>query len=175
MELSSRVLLRISLQVVGVITLIDGICHAIGVGGIVPFSRDMMPLAAMITSILIPLVSVAAGIFLLVGTRKLIANLYPDEEEKPDSARAIFNLAMKVLGMVLIVKALPDAVQLLSNIIYIKSINPVFNTDSQQQFIYTRLLSTLLYFIFGWYLVRGGKFLERLAFPPEQTVKNKDE
>lgn len=163
MELSSRVLLRIGLQVVGVITIINGICQTIAIGGIIPFSEDMMPPAAQIMNILMPLVIVAAGIFLLVGTKKLAEHLYPDDEETLDSARAIFNLAMKILGMVLIVQALPDTVQIISNIIYLKSVSPAIFTDLQQEFIYTRLLSTLLYLIFGFYLVKGGRLLERIA------------
>ncbi len=175
MELSSRVLLRIGLQVVGVITIINGICHTIAIGGIAPFSEGMMPLAVQIVNIIIPLVTLAAGIFLLVGTKNMVQYLYPDDAEKLDSARAIFNLAMKILGMVLIIKALPDAVQLLANIIYLKNISPAINSDLQQEFIYTRLISTLLYFVFGCYLVRGGQFLDRIAFSDIHKVNYKGE
>ncbi|MGI5920177.1 MAG: hypothetical protein ACOX6I_00320 [Syntrophomonadaceae bacterium] len=76
---------------------------------------------------------------------------------------------MKVLGAVLIVQALPDAVQVLSNLVYIKSVSPVWDTDVQRQFIYTRLLSTILYFIIGWHLLKGGQLLVRMAF--RDTVK----
>jgi len=175
MELSSRVLLRMGLQIVGVITIINGICHTIAIGGIVPFSDGMMSPAVQIINIIIPLVTLAAGIFLLVGTRKMVQYLYPDDAEKLDSARDVFNLAMKILGMVLIVKALPDAVQLLANIIYLKNISPAINSDFQQEFVYTRLISTLLYIAFGWYLVRGGQFLDRIAFSDIHKVKYKSE
>ena len=163
-ELSSRALLRIGLQVLGVITIINGLCNVIAFGGILPSSEGMMPLAAQVFNIMIPVVTLAAGIFLLVGTKKLAAYLYPDDEEKLDSAKSIFNLSMKILGMVLVVRALPDAVQIISHIIYMKSLSPAISSEVQQQFIFTRLASTLLYSAFGWYLVRGGRFLERIAF-----------
>ena len=104
------------------------------------------------------------GIFLLVGTKRLAAYLYPDDEEKLDSAKSIFNLAMKILGIVLVVRALPDAVQIISHIIYMKSLSPAISSEVHQQFIFTRLASTLLYFALGWYLVKGGQFLQRIAF-----------
>jgi hypothetical protein len=46
----------------------------------------------------------------------------------------------------------------------------VWNTDAQHQFIYTRFLSTLLYFIFGWYLLKDGQFLVLMAFPDTAKV-----
>ena len=164
MEISSRVLLRIGLQIVGVITIITGICHAIAIWGTLPASQGMMPLGILAVSILIPLFTLAAGIFLLIGTRTLTEKLYPDAEEKPDSSQDIFSLAMKITGMVLLVQALPNAVQILSYLIYIKASSPVMNTSSQFQFIYTELVSTLLYFVFGWYLLKGGQLFVRLAF-----------
>ncbi len=164
MEISSRVLLRTGLQIVGVITIITGICHTIATWGNLPSSRGMLPMGALVMSILIPLVTLAAGIFLLIGTESLTEKLYPDEEEKLDSAEHIFSLAMKITGMVLIVQALPDAVQIVSSLIYIKASSPVLNNSVQFQYIYTELVSTLLYFIFGWYLLKGGQLFVRLAF-----------
>ncbi|MEA4926876.1 MAG: hypothetical protein VB084_16405 [Syntrophomonadaceae bacterium] len=164
MEISSRVLLRTGLQIVGVITIITGICHTIATWGSLPSSRGMLPMGALVISILIPLFILAAGIFLLIGTKSLTEKLYPDEEEKPDSSEHIFSLAMKITGMVLIVQALPDAVQILSSLIYIKASSPVLNNSLPLQFIYTELVSTLLYFTFGWYLLKGGQMFVRLAF-----------
>jgi len=163
-EISSRVLLRIGLQIVGVITIITGICQSIATWGNIPSSRGMLPMGVTVVSILIPLVTLAAGLFLVIGTKSLTEKLYPDEEEKLDSSQDIFSLAMKITGMVLLVKALPDAVQILSNLIYIKASSPVWNNSVQFQFIYTELVSTLLYFVFGWYLLRGGQLFVRLAF-----------
>lgn len=164
MEISSRALLRIGLQIVGVITIITGICNAVATWGNLPYSQGMLPLGIKLVSILIPLVILAAGIFLIIGTKSLTEKLYPDEEEKIASSRDIFILSMKITGMVLLVKALPDAVQILSNVIYIKAASPVMNNAVQLEFIYTRLVSTLLYFIFGWYLLKGGQLFVRLAF-----------
>ncbi len=170
-EISSRVLLRIGLQIVGVITIITGICHTIVTWGNLPSSQGMMPTGMMVASILIPLVTLAAGIFLVIGTKSLTEKLYPDEEEKLDSSQDIFSLSMKITGMVLLVQALPDAVQILSSMIYIKATSPVMNNSAQFQFIYTELVSTLLYFVFGWYLLRGGQLFVRLAFHHSKDKK----
>ena len=164
MGISSRVLLRIGLQIVGVITIITGICHTIATWGSIPYSQGMIPIGMKVISILIPLFILAAGIFLVIGTKSLTEKLYPDEEEKLDSSQDIFSLSMKITGMVLLVKALPDAVQILSYLIYIKASSPVMSKALQFEFIYTRLFSTLLYFIFGWYLLKGGQLFIRLAF-----------
>lgn len=163
-EISSRVLLRIGLQIVGVVTIITGICHTIAIWGNLPSSQGMMPMGIKVISIIIPLFILAAGIFLVIGSESLTKKLYPNEEEKIDSSQDIFNLSMKITGMVLLVKALPDAVQILSYLIYIKASSPVMNNSVQFQFIYTELVSTLLYFVFGWYLLKGGQLFVRLAF-----------
>jgi hypothetical protein len=170
-DISSRTLLRIGLQIVGVITIINGVCSAIVYCGSIPSSEGMVPIWAKVVSILVPLVIVAAGIFLLIGTKSLTDKLYPNDE-KIDSSRNIFRLAMKITGMVLIVKSLPDAVQIISNVIYIKATSPVISTTVQYNFIYTKLASTLLYFIFGWYLIKGGQFFVRLAFHQARDKEN---
>ena len=163
-EISSRILLRIGLQIVGVITIITGICNALGTWGSLPSGQGMMPIGIKVVCIIVPLFIIAAGIFLVIGTRSLTEKLYPNEEEKLDSAQDIFNLSMKITGMVLIVKALPDAVQILSSLIYIKNSSQVLDTTGQFQYIYTEIGSTLLYFVFGWYLLKGGRFFVQLAF-----------
>ena len=164
LEISSRALLRIALQIIGVITIISGIRQSIVYWGSIPYSQGMTPTGIMALSIVIPLFVLAAGIFLVMGTKSLTEKLYPDDEEKLDSSQDIFSLAMKIIGMVLLVQAIPDAVQILSTIVYIKASSPVLNNSLQLQYIYTNIVSTLLYFGFGWYLLRGGELFARLAF-----------
>lgn len=158
--LSSRVLLHTGLQVVGVVTIIMGIAGLIGVAGIVT-SQEMMAKGLQFAAVLSPAFVLAAGVYLTIGSKGLVQKLCPDSEEKPGSGEALFILAMKVLGAVLVVKALPDAVQVLSNLMYIKSLGPAW---SYSQFIYTNGLSTLLKFIIGLYLLKDGKLLVYLAF-----------
>ncbi|MEN6328619.1 MAG: hypothetical protein ABFD18_20725 [Syntrophomonas sp.] len=168
--LSSRVILRTGLQVVGVVTLIKGVAYAIVAWGGIESSQGLSQ-RLQIMNALVPLFLIVAGVFLVIGSKSMVEKLCPDNEEKPESGEAIFSLAMKILGAVLIVQALPDAVQVLSNLIYIKSVGLVWDTDVQRQFIYTRFLSTFLYFIFGWYLLKGGQLLIRMAFPDINTSK----
>lgn len=170
-EISSRILLHIGLQIVGVVTIINGVCHTITTWGTLPSSQGMMPIGIKVVSILVPLFILAAGIFLVVGTKSLTNKLYPDDDEKIDSSKDIFSLSMKITGMVLLVKALPDAVQIISSLIYIKATSPVMDNAFQLEFIYTKLASTLLYFIFGWYLLKGGQLFVRLAFHHVRDTK----
>lgn len=163
--LSSRVILRTGLQVVGVVTIINGFQQAIAASGIILANQESTDLGIQISTILVPLVIIAVGIFLTIASNALVAKLYPDSAVVPDSGEALFVLAMKILGAVLVVQALPEAVRLLSDLIYIKSVSPVWNTDVQSQFIFTHLLSTLLYFILGFYLLSGARLLVRWAFP----------
>lgn len=158
--LSSRVLLRTGLQVVGVIAIVMGVAGLISVVGVV-ISEEMQPLVLRFGAILAPVFILAAGVYLTIGSKGLVEKLCPDSEEKPESGEALFVLAMKVLGAVLIVTALPILVQAISSFIYIKSYGPVW---SQGQIAYVQGLSTLLKLIIGWYLLQDGKLLVDLAF-----------
>lgn len=169
--LSSRVILRTGLQVVGVVTMINGFQQAIAAWGIILANQESINLSIQISTILVPLVIIAVGIYLTISSNGIASKLYPDSVAVSDSGEALFVLAMKILGAVLVVRALPDAVQLLSNLIYIQSVSPVWNTDVQSQFIFTHLLSTLLYFIMGFYLLGGARLLVSWAFP-ENTEDN---
>ncbi len=48
MEISSRVLLRTGLQIVGIVTIITGICHAIAIWSSLPYSEEMMPMGILV-------------------------------------------------------------------------------------------------------------------------------
>ncbi len=180
MDLSSKVMLRVGLQLVGVITVINGVVQCIvswgslygSWGSHLPSTEGMMPPWILITSIAVPLIVLGAGLYLLLGSKGLADRFYPDEEEKLDSARSIFILAMKVLGLVLIVQALPDAVQIITSFMYIANMNAALDFRAQSEFFYNRLLSTLLRFAIGYYLLVGGQLLLRLAFPVEKSAAN---
>lgn len=158
--LSSRVLLRTGFQVVGVIFIIMGLAGLISVVGAV-ISQEMIPWVMQIAAILTPVFVLAAGVYLTIGSKGLVEKLYPDSEEKPESGEALFVLAMKILGAVLIVTALPILVQVISSFIYIKSFG---TTWSQGQIVYVQGPSTILKLIIGWYLLKDGKLLVDLAF-----------
>ena len=158
--LTSRVLLRTGLQVVGVVAIIRGITMLIGMVGVVA-GPEMLPWITQIAAILSPTVILAAGVYLIIGSKGLVEKLCPDSEEEPESGQALFVLAMKVTGAVFIVMALPDLVQAISNFIYIKSYGPAW---TEGQIAYVQGLSTLVKLIIGWYLLRDGRLLVDLAF-----------
>lgn len=161
--LSTRDLLRVGLQVLGVVAILIGLSKLLAIIGIITVGQEM-PLGIQIATVLEPAIILAAGLFLTIGSKGIVIKLYPDSEEKADSGEALFILAMKILGAVLIVMALPIAVKVISNLIYIKSVSPIWNTDFHKEYIYSNLLPSILYFIFGWYLLKGGKLLVRMAF-----------
>lgn len=164
MKLEPRAVLRVGLQIVGVLTIIESLGRILGTVLVLTDGSQPMPALLLLGSIIIPIIILIAGIFLLIAPRALLDKLYTNEKDTIDSARTVFDLAMKITGMVMIVKALPDASQILSNIIYIKFISPAISTHVQSQFIYDHLISMLLSLIIGYYLLKGGPILERLAF-----------
>ena len=87
--LSSRVLLRTGLQVVGVIAIVMGVAGLISVVGVV-ISEEMQPLVLRFGAILAPVFILAAGVYLTIGSKGLVEKLCPDSEEKPESGETLF-------------------------------------------------------------------------------------
>lgn len=175
MNMTYKDWLLAGLKVLGVVTIVNGLVQAIVTWGSLPSTQNEIPRWMLASSAAVPLVVLGAGLYLVLGTRGLVDRVYQDEEERQDSAAVIFMVAMKVLGTVLIVEALPDAIQIISSFIYIHGVSPVWDSSMQSQFIYQHFLSVLVKFALGCYLLLGGKWLQNVAFPPGQLIKTSDE
>lgn len=173
MNVSPKQCFRVALQVIGILTIINGICSAFSSWAYVVASLHTVefhqPWSWMVGNIGTPIVMLMAGAFLLFGTRNLVNKTYPNEDKRLDSDVKLFDLALKIAGTVLIVQNLPQVVQILANLIfiYVLGANPIMDTERQIDLIIGRVFSTTIFVIFGWYLLRGGKWFARIAFPGE--------
>jgi len=161
--------LSVALKVVGVLTLVNGIVQAIVTWGSAPAVGGMIPPLAFLSSMVVPIVMMGAGLYLIMGTHGLVERISIEEDE--NAFASWFMLAMKVLGVVLIVEALPYACRIVSNAIQIYSISPAWSTEMQNRFIFENLLSTLVKAALGCYLLVGGKWVQQLAFPPVKEME----
>lgn len=175
MNLSPQTVFRSVLLIVGLITSIKGINSAVVNWSSLAENLNSQSLDArwlLIPAIVEPLVILAAGVFLLVGGNKLADRYYPEQDTQIDTALQIFNLAMKIAGLVLLVTALPDLVQVIATTAYILSVGAAIDVSPQLYSILSKLGSTVVDLLLGWYLLQNGKFFVRMAFPetrPTQT------
>ncbi|MGE5389574.1 MAG: hypothetical protein ACM3PE_00775 [Deltaproteobacteria bacterium] len=165
MGMSYKGWLSVGLKVLGTITLINGMVQAVLQWSSLADLQGQPAPWMLVCSIVVPIVTLGAGLYLLLGTRKLVSRLWPDQEDELESEKAVFKIAMKIMGMVLVVQALPEVVRLISNGLYIYSVSTVWDTSMQHGFIYEKLLSILLQLLIGCYLLFKGAWLQKVAFP----------
>lgn len=115
-----------------------------------------------------PLILLMIGIYLLAGGRWITDLGYPEAgEAEPWSARAIFLLGMKTLGIYLMIKQVEA---LLSNInTWLVSYGMLHNeitgpSPLSTYDIFWVIPFILFWFICGFYLLTRGDFIIRLAF-----------
>src|SRR5699024_8309251 len=78
-------------------------------------------------------------------------------ETDKDSVDLLFILFMKLAGLALIIYALPKTFQIISNIMFTSSVYGM-DTSDQTQFIIENFVTTGVSLLFGFYLLRCGKF-----------------
>jgi len=166
MDMSYKGWLSVGLKVLGAATLVNGLVQVVIQWGSLPSVWGMASSWLLVGSIALPLVTIAAGLYLLMGTRGLVDRVWSDGQEELDSAQVMFAVAMKIMGLVLAVQALPEVIQAIFNILFIFGVSPVWDTSAQNQFIYQKFLSMLLKLLLGCYLLFKGTWLQRVAFPP---------
>lgn len=177
MKIRSRTLLRIALQVIGVLTILSGVSSAfVNWGSLVSllFNHQAVPWPAIVGPIFVPIVILTAGLYLLINPGIIVGRFYPDQEEQTDTMERLFILAIKIAGIWLIVNALPDAVQIITNLLYILNVGPVIEVSNQIYTIISRLGSAIVNLLIGWYLLSGGKIFVKIAFPDDHQNQNSE-
>lgn len=181
MKLTASDLFAAGARIIGILAIIKGINllimtvpTAFGLYG--QYYPDWA-VAQQIIPLIYPLVLLLTGIYLLTGIGGLVKKFYPNAEELAlESARSVFKLAMKITGMVLIVFAVPELLRLLSNALYMGYYQRFgIDVSGQQQIVIEGTLATIVSLLFGFYLLYGGRFFERLAFKDgnnEQDASN---
>lgn len=161
----------VGLRVIGVLVIIKAIQSLI-MG--VPFIMGVFGqeenlgwvINLQIINLVNPLVLLIIGIYLLSGMKGVVERLYPKSEEIIlDSSRKVFNLAMKITGLVLVVYSIPELLKIISNGLYLGYYYR-FGIDTFQQeiIVIERTLATLVSLILGFYLLLSGRFFENIAF-----------
>jgi hypothetical protein len=125
---------------------------------------------SLLIQAVIPLLLFVIGLYLLRDGDAVIRFAFKGETEsgeteKSVSYQSLFLLFTKMVGLVMIVYALPKFFQLVSKIIFITSVQSAVRLDEQITFIIQNAVSTFIYLIVGFYLLKSGKYFIRLAFP----------
>lgn len=96
----------------------------------------------LIFQVVYPIVLFVIGLYLLKDGKSVAQIAFRGISEKnEESTSLLFVLFMKLAGLVLIIYSLPNAFQLISNILFTSSVN-VVGTSEQTQFIVQHLVTT---------------------------------
>jgi hypothetical protein len=170
MKITAFDLFAAGARIIGILTIIKGIQVIIMTvpSLFVMFGQNSPEWAAVqqLITIVYPLALILIGFYLLAGIPERIKKFYPEGDVPAmESSRTVFKLAMKTTGMLLVVYALPELLNIFSNALYIGHYQRMaINTSAQQMIIVERTLATLVSLLLGYNLLNGGRFFERLAF-----------
>lgn len=174
MHLSPRDIFLTAIKVVGVIILLKALHQFIVLIPMITVNSftTRWEVWQVLLSFISPLVLLLMGIYLLKQAEWLTERLWgaKQEQSEPETTppQVLFHLALKVLGLVLIVMALPVAFRVLGNALYINSVSGAISTVYQTEFIYREVLATLVNLLLGFYLLCSGRFFARLAYPERE-------
>jgi uncharacterized protein YjeT (DUF2065 family) len=172
-KISAGDLFAAAARIIGILVIIKGVEVLImTVPAVLGLYGQSMPdwvLSQRIITLIYPLVLILAGSYLLSGTSGLVEKLYPDEDEKAfASARSVFRLAMRITGMILIVYGVPELLQVLSGALYAGYYHRFgIDTSAQVMMAAERSLAVIVSLLFGFHLLKSGRYFERLAFREE--------
>ncbi|NLB88671.1 MAG: hypothetical protein GX790_05520 [Syntrophomonadaceae bacterium] len=169
----------IGLRLIGVLIIIkaiQGLVMSIPyITGILGLGENLgWAISLQVMNLVNQLVLLVIGIYLLSGMKGIVNRLYPSPEEAIlDSSRKVFNLAMKITGLVLVVYSIPDLLNILSNGLYIGYYHRfAIDTFQQQALVIERSLATLVSLILGFYILVSGRFFENIAFKDDNSERD---
>ena len=117
-----------------------------------------------IPMLLSPVVMLIIAAALMKKAESIAEKAYPVETMEDINEVGIFNLAMKITGLVFMVWAIPDLVQVISKLCYISYLAPVIAHQEQTMYVADHLPRTLLFLLLGWYLLKSGRLFTKMAF-----------
>jgi len=129
---------------------------------------------SLIFQVIYPILLFVIGVYLLKSGKGVIQMAFHDSNEDiKDDIGSLFILFMKLTGLVLIIYALPKAFQLISNILFVSSVQ-VIGTDEQVTFIAHNVVTTVISLLLGVYLLRSGKIFYKLGFAKQEDNEEKE-
>lgn len=117
-----------------------------------------------IPMLLSPVVMLIIAAVLMKNVERIAEKVYPVETMDDIDEVGIFNLAMKVIGLVFMVWAIPDLVQVISKSCYISYLAPAISHQEQTMYIVDHLPRALLFLLLGWHLLKDGRVFTKMAF-----------
>ncbi len=180
-DLKAADLFLVGIRITGILTVIKAIqvliITILSLWNLSPLDGGNLPgwvVTERIITLVYPVVLLIIGIYLLYGAGGLVKSLYPDIQQKAfASTRTIFQLAMKIIGVVLIVYALPELLRVISNGLFVGYYyDSGVNTSVQLRMSIERTASTLVAVLLGFYLLYGGRFFEKIAFKNELEIED---
>ena len=111
-----------------------------------------------------PVVMLIIAALLMKNIDSIAEKAYPVETEDDIDEVGVFNLAMKITGLVFMVWAIPDLVQIISKLCYISYLAPSIYHQEQTMYVADHLPRALLFLLLGWYLLKDGRLFTKLAF-----------
>jgi len=114
--------------------------------------------------VLKPIVLFALGVYLIRFGRFVHRLAYPGELSRAKLNRMdSFILALKILGMYLIIANIPYLLEILSRYILYTNSPKYMSTTNMKEYVIANVLPTLGALILGFYLVKGGNFFVRIG------------
>lgn len=111
-----------------------------------------------------PVVMLIIAVLLMKNVDSIAEKAYPVETEDDINEVGIFNLAMKITGLIFMVWAIPDLVQIISKLCYISYLAPSIYHQEQTMYVADHLPRSLLFLLLGWYLLKDGRLFTKMAF-----------
>jgi hypothetical protein len=138
---------------------------------------DRLYTATALVGRVIPVLFIAAGIYLLRGGSHLYKFAYPGDAEEGTDLQSKFVLFVKMLGIYLLVVYIPDLLRTASAFFVYLNAPPYFDLFRESQFTYLNAASSIGGVLLGIYLLRSGRVFIRIGLkgiPGEPQNNNQD-
>jgi hypothetical protein len=171
---------RAGLKIIGMLTIIWSLTHVVSViftfysiynqSDLMIGSDLMYYRFSLVFQAVYPIVLFGLGAYLLKGGEAIVQLAFRgSDENSEDKVGELFNLFMKLAGLALIIYAIPKAVQLVANLLFVTSAT-LIDTSFQKEFITQNLLITVIQLLLGVYLLRSGKVFYNIGFKKQNDT-----
>jgi len=126
--------------------------------------EETSQISQFIPMFLSPVVMLIIAAVLMKNIESIAEKAYPVETEDDINEVGVFNLAMKITGLVFMVWAIPELVQIISKLCYISYLAPSIYHQEQTMYVADHLPRSLLFLLLGWYLLISGRLFTKMAF-----------
>lgn len=137
---------------------------------------------------LVPFIMAGIGIYFLKGGEHVVNFAYSSSsgnrrqqnrqeeteaaEEQPAgsdllTAEALFMFIIKIIGILLMVYAFPRIIQLLAGLMFHREAESV-RVPWPLAYDWSQILLMFFNLMIGFYLLKGGRMLQKMAFPPQE-------